>query len=89
MTVNETCEDRYGRGIIVFSGVRSIDEVYLWLHKHYQGYKFGMVFDCMPEELLPPDRKFYVYFLDELAEEVMSYCDYYRDKDVYRKKTYN
>lgn len=88
MTVKEDQTDGYGRsGIIVFSGAKSVDEVYQWLHKHYQGYKFGMVFDCMPEELRAPDRNYYVYFLDELADEVMSYCDFYKkDKDTYKSK---
>lgn len=75
MKVVEDQEDRYGRGLLVFSGVKSIDEVYYWLQTHYSGYKFGMTFDCTKDEYQEPDRKFYVYFLDELLDEVMEYCD--------------
>ena len=80
-------EDRYGRSLLIFSGVKSIDEVYFWLQTHYSGYKFGMVFDCTRDELQEPDRKFYVYFLDELTEEVMAYSDFIKvDKKTWKSK---
>ena len=79
--------DRYGRSMFVFSGVKNIDEVYTWLQQHYSGYKFGMVFDCTRDELQEPDRKFYVYFLDELTEEVMAYSDFVKvDKKTWKSK---
>lgn len=87
MTVIEDQEDRYGRGLLIFSGVKSIDEVYFWLQQHYSGYKFGIVFDCTKEEYQEPDRKIYVNWLDELADEVMHYCDYEKtDKNTYKKR---
>ena len=86
MTVKEDNTDRVGRTYMIFSGVRCIDEVYLWLNQHYSGYKFGIVFDCTKDEFEPPDKKVYVYFLDELMDEVMSYCDYRKiDSKTYRK----
>lgn len=87
MTVIEDQEDRYGRSLLIFSGVKSIDEVYFWLQQHYDGYKFGIVFDCTKDELQKPDRKVYVNWLDELADEVMHYCDYEKtDKHTYKKR---
>ena len=87
MKVVEEEEDRYGRSLLIFSGVKSIDEVYFWLQTHYSGYKFGMVFDCTRDELQEPDRKFYVYFLDELTEEVMAYSDFIKvDKKTWKSK---
>lgn len=87
MKVFEDKTDRYGRSMFVFSGVKNIDEVYTWLQQHYSGYKFGMVFDCTRDELQEPDRKFYVYFLDELTEEVMAYSDFIRvDKKTWKSK---
>jgi hypothetical protein len=87
MKVLEDETDRYGRSMFVFSGVKNIDEVYTWLQQHYSGYKFGMVFDCTRDELQEPDRKFYVYFLDELTEEVMAYSDFIRvDKKTWKSK---
>lgn len=78
MKVYDDRQDGYGRDMFVFSGVKNIDEVYLWLQQNYPGYKFGMVFDCTHDEFQEPDRKFYVYFLDELTEEVMAYSDFVR-----------
>ena len=87
MKVFEDETDRYGRSMFVFSGVKNIDEVYTWLQQHYSGYKFGMVFDCTRDELQEPDRKFYVYFLDELTEEVMAYSDFVKvDKKTWKSK---
>lgn len=87
MKVFEDKTDRYGRSMFVFSGVKNIDEVYTWLQQHYSGYKFGMVFDCTRDELQEPDRKFYVYFLDELTEEVMAYSDFVKvDKKTWKSK---
>ena len=87
MKVLEDETDRYGRSMFVFSGVKNIDEVYTWLQQHYSGYKFGMVFDCTRDELQEPDRKFYVYFLDELTDEVMAYSDFVKvDKKTWKSK---
>ena len=87
MKVFEDKTDRYGRDMFVFSGVKNIDEVYTWLQQHYSGYKFGMVFDCTVDEFQEPDRKFYVYFLDELTEEVMAYSDFIRaDEKTWKSK---
>lgn len=87
MKVLEEGKDGYGRDMFVFSGVKSVDEVYTWLQQHYSGYKFGMVFDCTHDELQEPDRKFYVYFLDELTEEVMAYSDFVKvDKKTWKSK---
>ena len=87
MKVLEDETDGYGRSMFVFSGVKNIDEVYTWLQQHYSGYKFGMVFDCTGDEFQEPDRKFYVYFLDELTEEVMAYSDFIKvDKKTWKSK---
>lgn len=87
MKVNTDCTDRFGRSYMTFSGAKSIDEVYLWLQMHYDGYKFGIVFDCTTSELQEPDKNFYVYFLDELTEEVMQYSDFYKvDRDTYKRR---
>lgn len=91
MKVTENLIDRFGRDYTAFSGYKSIDDVYQWLYLNgYSGYKFGIVIDCTPEEMHDPDRKLYVYFLDELTEEVMHYSDFYKaDKDTYKKRKYS
>lgn len=71
MKVDDTQTDRHGRTMIVFSGVRKFSEVYDWLFDHYNGYKFGIVLDCSQSERAEPDNNIYVYFLDEMAEEIM------------------
>ena len=88
MKVTENCIDRIGRSYLVFSGYKSIDDVYQWLNMNgYNGYKFGIVLDCTPEEMHEPDKKLYVYFLDELMEEVACYSDFYKvDYNKYIKK---
>lgn len=88
MKVTENCLDRLGRTYTLFSGYRSIDDVYLWLNLHgYSGYKFGIVLDCTKEEMHEPDKRLYVYFLDELTEEVMHYSDFVKvDRDTYKRR---
>ena len=87
MTVNENCEDQYGRSLIVFSGVRKFSEVYDWLFAHYSGYKFGIVLDCSREEFPEQDNKIYVNFLDELHDEVAMEAGYVRfDKVTYKHR---
>ena len=88
MKVKDNGRDGYGRDCFVFSGYRSIDDVYEWLYQNgYSGYKFGAVIDCMPDEMHEPDRKLYVYFLDELMEEVAYYCDFIKvDNKTYKRR---
>lgn len=52
----DECQDKYGRGYIVFTGVKNLYEVYDWLYQHYWGYKFGIVFDCT-KDCPEPDKK--------------------------------
>lgn len=90
MTVKEGDEyqDRYGRYYMTFRGYKSIADVYLWLQMHYSGYKFGILFDCTKDEIEEPDNTIYVYFLDELMEEVMHYSDFVKvDRDTYKRRT--
>ena len=82
MKVDETQEDRYGRAVFVFSGVKKFEEVYDWLFTHYNGYKFGVVLDCSQPEREEPDSKIYVNFLDELSEEVMMEAGYTFDSET-------
>lgn len=43
-----------------------------WLFKHYQGYKFAVIFDCTKEEY-ETEKETPVYFLDELFDEIVEY----------------
>lgn len=72
----QNCEDKYGRCYIKFTGVKCLQEIQDWLQQHYQGYKFGMIFDTTSEECDEVGNEYWVYFLDELADEVFGYCDY-------------
>lgn len=77
MTVKESeQQDLYGRYYIQFSAVKKIQDVYDWLFNHYWGYKFGVVIDTTKSECENVGNSLYVYFLDELTDEVMSYCDF-------------
>lgn len=88
MKVNTDCTDRFGRSYMTFSGYKSIDDVYLWLNMNgYSGYKFGIVLDCTFDEMHESDKNLYVYFLDELTEEVMNYSDFVKvDRDTYKRR---
>lgn len=86
MTVNETCEDQYGRSLIVFSGVRRFSEVYDWLFAHYNGYKFAILLDCSKDELPEPDSKIYVNFLHDLHDEVAMEAGYIRKDNSYVRR---
>lgn len=89
--IEQDCEDKYGRYYIKFTGVKKLQEIQDWLYEHYQGFKFGMVFDTMPDECEEIGSEYWVYFLDELTDEVMSYADYtpvIDEKGRYYKRRY-
>ena len=72
---NENQVDKYGRNYIKFTGVKNLQEIQNWLFDHYQGYKFAMEFDCYSDECQEIGNEYWVYFLDDLAEEYPSYDD--------------
>lgn len=89
MKVKET-EDKYGRALLIFTGIKKFSEVTDFLFCHYQGYKFAILIDVSQEEGYESDNTIYVNFLDELEEEIMEFNGYNHTienyKDVYRKR---
>lgn len=66
--------DRFGKYPIIFPKSATVPDIYNWIYDHYgaEGYKFGIVIDVsrdMREDFGRP----YVYFLDELKDEVEDY----------------
>lgn len=88
MKIDETQVDRYGRSVLVFSGVKKLSDIYDWLFTNYNGYKFGIVLDCSQPEREEPDGKIYVNFLDELLEEIASEAgyNYYPQEKAYKER---
>ena len=68
--------DRHGRCPLIFSGAKNLKEIHEYLWKNYYGYKFAILFDETKDEYEEYDSKIYVYFLDEVAEELAEYGDY-------------
>lgn len=76
MKVIEETQDRFGKYPIIFKG-RNIkfEDIHQWLFEHYQGYKFAIVIDETVDEFEEQFTKsVYVYFLDEIKEELEDYC---------------
>ena len=89
MKVVEALIDKYGRNYIKFTGVKRLQEIQDWLFDHYQGYKFAMVFDCYPDECQEIGNEYWVYYFDDLAEELLIYSGYNKaienGKTIYRR----
>lgn len=87
MRVNEEGKDKYGHDCLIFSGTQNVQKIHEWLAFHYgDGYKFCIVMDCKGEEV-PEPGDVYVYFMDELSDEVMQYSGYEKtDKNTYKRR---
>lgn len=76
MKVIQDVTDRFGRYPIIFKGRNiKLEDIHQWLFEHYQGYKFAIVIDETVDEFEEQFTKLvYVYFLDEIREELEAYC---------------
>lgn len=76
MKVIEETQDRFGRHPIIFKGKNvKLEDIHNWLFSHFQGYKFAIVIDETIDEFEEQFTKLvYVYFLDEIKEELDAYC---------------
>lgn len=72
MKVIEGKENRFGKHPIIFKSC-NLKQIYHWLFNNYYGYKFAIVMDTNFDEYQEMEET-YVYFLDEIAEEVADYC---------------
>ena len=87
MKVNEEGKDKYGHYCLIFSGTQIVQKIHEWLAMRYGGgYKFCIVMDCIGEEF-PEPGDVYVYFMDEIVDEVMQYSGYEKtDKSTYKRR---
>lgn len=76
MKVIQDVTDRFGRCPIIFKGKNvKLEDIHNWLFSHFQGYKFAIVIDETIDEFEEQFTKLvYVYFLDEIKEELDAYC---------------
>lgn len=76
MKVIQDVADRFGRYPIIFKGKNvKLEDIHNWLFSHFQGYKFAIVIDETIDEFEEQFTKLvYVYFLDEIKEELEDYC---------------
>ena len=76
MKVIQDVADRFGKSPIIFKGRNiKLEDIHQWLFEHYQGYKFAIVIDETVDEYEEQFTKsVYVYFLDEIKEELEAYC---------------
>lgn len=76
MKVIQDVADRFGRYPIIFKGKNvKLEDIHNWLFSHFQGYKFAIVIDETIDEFEEQFTKLvYVYFLDEIKEELDAYC---------------
>lgn len=76
MKVIQDVTDRFGKYPIIFKGRNiKLEDIHQWLFEHYQGYKFAIVIDETVDEFEEQFTKLvYFYFLDEIREELETYC---------------
>lgn len=76
MKVIQDVTDRFGNYPIIFKGRNiKLKDIHQWLFEHYQGYKFAIVIDETVDEFEEQfTESVYVYFLDEIKEELEAYC---------------
>ena len=75
MKVIEDTQDKYGNYCIIFKST-NLKQINEWLYNRYggNGFKFAIVIDVSTDgdyEVLPET---YVYFLDEITEELLDYA---------------
>ncbi len=75
MTVKTDLQDRNGKYPLRVTGMKNLNELHEYLYKNYWGSKFAIVFDETKDEYEPLEKEVFVYFLDEIVEEVASYAD--------------
>lgn len=63
--------------------------IYEWLHRNYQGYKFAILFDCTKDEFEEPEKETPVYFLDTFFDEVLAYIGIDKVKEWINKRELN
>ena len=75
--IEEEKADRFGNYPIWIKGKdanpQKIHEE-LWRRYGGQGYKFEIIFDCSKDEWEEPGNETAVYFLDDVLDELISYC---------------
>ena len=75
--IEEEKTDRFGNYPIWIKGKdANPQKIFEELYRRYggQGYKFAIVFDCSADEWEDPEEETPVYFLDEILDELISYC---------------
>lgn len=72
---NDSTQDRYGKYPIVFKGAKNLREVHDYLWRHYNGYKFAIIFDETKDEYEDYGTSILVYFLDEILDEAAEYAN--------------
>jgi len=71
MRVNEDAQDRYGKACMIFSKSATVPDIWEWLHKNYNGYKFAIVMDCTREEFDADIDETVVNWFGDLADEAI------------------
>lgn len=74
MKVIEDTKDKYGTYCIIFKST-NLKKINEWLYNHYGGcgYKFAIVIDVSLESDYEEPTETYVYFFDEITEELLDY----------------
>lgn len=75
MTVKTDMEDQYGNYPLRVTGMKNLGELHEYLYRNYWGSKFAIIFDETKDEYEPFGKEVFVYFLDEIVEEVAIYAD--------------
>lgn len=74
MKVETEVKDRFGRYCHRFD-TTDLKKIYEWLWNEYggDGYKFAIVIDVSLDVDFEPQKQTYVYFLDEIEDELKAY----------------
>lgn len=75
MKVIEDTQDKYGNYCIIFKST-NLKQINEWLYSHYSGngFKFAIVIDMGTDGDYEELTETYVYFLDEITEELLDYA---------------
>ena len=66
--------DRHGKPCLVF-GATDLKKIHDWLWEHYHGCKFIVILDEYHDEYEDFGRKTYVYFGDDVLDEIADFYD--------------
>lgn len=67
--------DKFGKYPIKFKGYKNVEEIWEYLKRNYDGHIFCIMLNTVKDGY-DGDEYAYVYFVDDVIDEIAAYSDY-------------